>query len=619
MQKSMSRLRSGLLIGGGMIMAGSAITKFMGQAVSLAADVELSMTRLQSLTQGNAAQMAEFARQTQNAAHQTAIFSQVQAAELGVTIEQSTKMSIDAINKTLPAFAMFAEAQQKLHGTSATAAVTAAGQMAKTMGLSPSEIPAFLEKLHRVSAAMPKTAQLPSLARDVNRPLAFLKGIGANRAQQDELIQLQAMLTSMGGGGATFGGRNLLMAMTRTISPTAGGVEAQKRLGITGRDEQGRFDVRRFEEQLATVHQRHPEIKQAEFVHLMKSLFGQNALALAMRLSAPDIGKRKTEFRAAEARVDPIQTFVNKFLNTFAGAKTQLITDFASAMAEFGKHLLPVLTPLLHFLDGLVVSATKFMEAHPGLTKMIAVLTALGGAGLIAGGVAVILGSVVTFIASVSEFLPIIGAIAAGFALVVAQGALLAAFFKKHPQEWAKLKMDMAQIMGELKKIFIEMKPVISEAAKVLKPLVEIWFQQLVTQLDLLLKGIQLFIKGIQFEMSGGISGHFVDWVKGKLGGKGTPPPQMGPPAPSSQHAGIGLVKGKLGYHQPGAISGNSPGIYHNQVAGIGLVKIHIEGSKDPKQVAKEVLSVLTPYIRQGAKGSGNVEEMAFATPYMYT
>src|SRR5579864_6259142 len=136
-QQAMSRLRSSLLIGGGMIMAGSSLVHFLGKAVDLAADVELSVTRLQSLTQGSAEQMAEFTRRTQEAAHATAIFSQKEAAELGVTIEQSTKMSIDAINKTLPAFALFAEAQQKLHGTSAVAAVTAAGQMAKTMGLSP--------------------------------------------------------------------------------------------------------------------------------------------------------------------------------------------------------------------------------------------------------------------------------------------------------------------------------------------------------------------------------------------------------------------------------------------------------------------------------------------------
>lgn len=620
-QAAMSRLRSSLLIGGGMIMAGSSMVKFLGKAVDLAADVELSVTRLQSLTQGSAEQMAEFTRQTQAAAHATAIFSQKEAAELGVTIEQSTKMSIDSINKTLPAFAMFAEAQQKLHGTSATAAVTAAGQMAKVMGLSPGEMPAFLEKLHRVSAAMPKTAQLPALAREVNRPLAFLGGIGADKKQMEELIELQAQLISMGGKGATFGGRNLLMAMVRTLSPTKGGAEAQKTLGITGLGPDGKFDIATFVKQLSTASLRHPEMSQGEMAGNMKALFGQNALALAMTIAGPKFRQKQTEFQGAEARVDPIQVFVNKFLDTFAGAKTQLITDFASAMAEFGKHLLPVLVPLIHFLDKVVTAATSFMQANPTFTKIILLLTALGAAGLIAGGAIVILSGLVGLlglmggpvgaaaVSAIGGFALAVGGI--GAVLVVA-GFGVSKFIdemnasNKRMQTITATEVDLLQKItaghGKYAKALRVFNTQLSGELSFTKN----FFKDLADTMNPINWGKGL-ISAISSFLHNAATGSLAQTdpmqARWQHGGK-----QMGPPAPS-------------GYHAPGKKGGmvDTPGIYQNQVAGIGLVKIIVNGSGNPKEVADQVVKQLAAVTRQSAKGSGNVEELAYATPFMYT
>lgn len=613
-QAAMSRLRSSLLVGGGMIMAGSAMVKFLGKAVDLAADVELSVTRLQSLTQGSAEQMGEFTRRTQEAAHATAIFSQKEAAELGVTIEQSTKMSIGAISKTLPMFAMFAEAQQKLHGTSATAAVTAAGQISRVMGITPEEMPAFLERLHRMSAALPKTMQLPQVQNDITRSVGLVAGLGADKRQMMEVMELAAFARSLGGGRA-FGGQNLSTAITRSITPTKPGAEAEKALGIQPVDPRtGKFDIFRLEEQLRTVRAKHPGMADPEFLKMMKAIFGQQALPLMSTLAAPGTQKKRADFTAAEARVDPINLFVQKFLNTFSGAKTQAITDFASAMAEFGKHLLPVLVPLIHFFDNIIVSATKFMQAHPALTKLVAILAALGSAGLVVGGVVTILAGVGSFLVTITGLsLGTLGAVlagvAAGLAAVAASAMVLYKFFKAHPKEWEKLKNEMAVIMGELKKIFIELKPVLSEAARVLKPLVEVWLEMFVQKLYMVLKAVEFVAKGLKFELGGGISGLIGNAISNKLKGFGIGgKEQAGPPKPS-------------GYNAPGKKGGmmDTPGIYQNQVAGIGLVKIIVNGSGNPKEVADEVVKKLAAVTRQSAKGSGNVEELAYATPFMYT
>lgn len=200
---------------------------------------------------------------------------------------------------------------------------------------------------------------------------------------------------------------------------------------------------------------------------------------------------------------DQVKGSAAAFATTATGATEALNESWGDLQQTLGSLLLPLITQIAQAITPLVISITKWVEAHQTLVKNILIGVAVFGVVLtVLGSILVVVGGVIAAFGSFAAL--VIGGVAVAIAALVAAAALIVL-------NWSTVKDFFATMWDDIKKIF-------SDAWSWINTTV---IQPMTTALDNIINKIQNSAIGKAAGAVSGAVGSAVSYVAGHLAAGG--------------------------------------------------------------------------------------------------
>ena len=486
LNKRLAQIKSGFANGAIMMGAGMAIAAPLIHATNEAAKLEQAMKRVQVATDSSMADMSGFSELLSVVSNKTGIFSKVDLAKFSATMA-SGGIRLPDIKTLLP---MFAQSADILKVTSHASPETTAHTLTAIAHQFGKYTAAEMTPIVKAFTAL--APMIPGSVKGFATMGGYVNILGSRELKMDpvQLMTLQAAaMQTTGGGGAgargSLSGSTLINMLARTIPGVFGsGLLSGKSsfalasMGMTnaadGRSKlmtNGGLDLEKMMKVLKGVHD------------MAETAEGRVTLAKRMLANSPMLGKKAGEVqtfsnavikdggnkvaaseftmklfqwafgaagRAAAVVSDDkfqgqmqymkgrvtnykgIEATQKELLKTYTMQTTRLQTNLTTLSSTIGTQALPMLTKIATRFADMANEANKFLEKHPGVTRMLVALAGVTSGMLIAGGAAMFLKSAVMAIAF---FFPPLRVAIIGTTIAIGALSAIIAFGKIHSNQ----------------------------------------------------------------------------------------------------------------------------------------------------------------------------------------
>lgn len=430
-QSHLTKIKSLMTTGFGMIGAGGALASPFVYAIAKAAELQKQMIGIQIATHGTTQQM-DAMRAVMERASSNTMFSTLDVANMAKIIATANSFNAGQVTSVLPEYAKFADVQLLLKGTDYKTSVSEAVKLAHQAKIyDPAGLAKYLDTLSKASLLSSGNIS------ELGHALKYSQSMGQSILGIDpnQMVILAAFANRLGLSGSR-GGTNMIDALGRSIPGVFGSgllkgksYEALSAMGMVDSKgyskffTDGKFDPFSFIQGVAhyatTEMEKDPKHGRQEIYKNLVHALGVQGSRFAALLTSPQalemLQQMEKQFETSASN-SGIQ---DKYVTGSVSQQFQTsLTNFQNAMIELGWNLLPLATHALNDINHELGILIPWMRDHKKEVKDLSyAFIGLAGTMAFTGLVNMLAASFVTLTGIMRGLLAVTGISAASTAM----------------------------------------------------------------------------------------------------------------------------------------------------------------------------------------------------------